>query len=418
MRSSSDNTAVTQHEAKVPFHRLGIIVFLLAMTTRLGYLYFEGWGQWEKWPDSLHYERIAWRLCQGMPYDDPSESPPAIWRPPLLPYIIAVVYWLSGREPVHVQIFLVVLGSCACLAVARATLRMYGSVPAILVGVAVACYPQFIYLSTVFYPESVGVFIIAICFLLLAHSICCPTLRIHWMIALGLTMGLGALCRANWLMSLIVWVPGLIVVRRLRMLRTTALPVLVCMVAWIGSWCPWTLRNYSFYGRPLIMITSSGGGNFYLGNNPDATWNSKTLVRKELDFRGRTPQESERELYLRGWQYMRNNPGRSFVLWCGKLLNYWMPLPSIRDHAVHRGKLAAAAASSAVVLIATVICFYRAVRERDEGVMLLLSVPVLDSLITAAFITPYRLRIPFDTILISLCAAVICYSYDRLRSKL
>ena len=95
--------------------RVTLLIFLLALGVRLTYVGIDGREQWQAWPDSRHYEKIGWRLARGVGYDDPSESPPAIYRPPLLPFVIAAVYRTIGQYPLAVQSVQAVLGGGAAV---------------------------------------------------------------------------------------------------------------------------------------------------------------------------------------------------------------------------------------------------------------------------------------------------------------
>jgi len=202
-------------------------------------------------------------------------------------------------------------------------------------------------------------------------------------------------------------IPVVYVVRKLRGFGSGVWSGVVSVLVWAAVWMPWTARNYLAYGAP-ILITCGGGLNFYLGNNPFATWNSKTDVPKPptmQNLRSEHPHELEREFYRMGLEYVRSNPIHAAGLWLGKLINYWHPVPEIKNHRIGTLKMIAAVGPSTLVLLAGLCAAVSAWRRRDWSVLFLLGIPLIDSCLTAAFITPARLRIPFDAVLIVAAAA-------------
>lgn len=412
-----NNARGALHERPIGGFTIGrgilILILVVGLVPRLAYIGLFGRDEWRAWPDSRHYERIGWRLAQGSGYDSPEESPPAIYRPPLVPFIIGSVYSITGRRPLAVQLLQAILGALACVFVGLSAARLYGCRVGVAAALTTALYPHFVYLPAVFYPEAVGVVLVGLCMLLFIANADRIQLRLPYMVALGFCTGLGALCRPNWLLTLPLLIPAVYAGRRVRGLASPMGPGAAAVLAWVVVWAPWTARNFCAYGAP-VLITCGGGLNFYLGNNPHATWNSKTDVPKPAimnDLRSDRPQDLDREFYQLGLEYVRKNPGRTIQLWLGKLINYWQPLPEIKDHPIGLLAMAVATIPSVAVLLGALCGVVAALLRRDCMLVILLAVPLIDSSVTAIFITPSRLRIPFDSILI--LAGVVCVASLR-----
>lgn len=392
------------HPAFAATLRLALIVFVLTLATRTAYLVVLQ-PHFGDWPDARHIEQIGWRLAQGQGYDHPGDNPPAIYRPPAMPMLIATVYKFVGRKPFVVQLVLATLSSLSVVALFYAACRLVRPKMGFLVALAAAVYPYFVFVAGTFYPEALGVFLLSLLALVFLLNVQRPRASVPGMLLLGGIVGLCGLCRPNWLITLPLAIPLVYVCRRLLHLESRPAPVFAALLAWGLVWSPWTIRNTFAYGHP-IPVSASGGKNFYLGNKADARWNSKTavsvpqeVIEREYELRN-DPPALERYFYGLAWQYVRDNPLRCLGLWCGKLAHLWQPIPAIKDHKIAALKLVAAAVPYTLLLLAAVAGAVIAIRRRCWELLALLTLVVLDSALVAAFITPARLRIPFDVILL------------------
>ncbi|RMF81536.1 MAG: hypothetical protein D6744_07080 [Planctomycetota bacterium] len=384
--------------------RTTVALVVLALLARCAYLLvFQ--PDVADWPDGRHNEQIGWRLASEGRYDDPADNPPAIYRPPLLPLTIAAVYELFGREPRAVQFTLALFGALGVGLLHRAALRLMSSRAALIAGAAAAAYPYFVFVCGTFYPEALGVPLMALVALLFLANCQSERMRVGSMLSLGLAVGLGALCRPNWLVSLWLLVPLVYVTRWLAGRPRAIVPMAAALLVWVGVWSPWTVRNWRAYGKP-ILITASGGKNLYLGNKPDATWSSKTGVKitaEDLVAEARwhnDPPRLEKYYYTRALEHIRRDPARVAWLWLGKFAHLWQPVPSIKSQNVAAAKVAAAAIPYACVALLAVIGFLRAAASRRWELVALLALLLIDAAVISFFITPARLRIPFDVVLL------------------
>jgi hypothetical protein len=88
-----------------------------------------------------------------------------------------------------------------------------------------------------------------------------------------------------------------------RWLKRSAWVVMATIVVVVIS--PWMVRNAVIVGAPVV--STNGGINFYLGNNPQVPVNLDRLadhgqVVRTLMEEGRSELEADRELYRRGWR--------------------------------------------------------------------------------------------------------------------
>jgi|GEM_PF-1453308 len=368
-----------------------------------------------KWPDSRHYDRIAWRLARGQSYDAIGESPPAAYRPPLLPVFMAAVYALCGHNVLAVQYALALVTAMVAPIVFSCTRRLAHRRTALIAGVAAALYPQHVYLCGAFYPEAIGVVLIALISwsaLALAQA---PTASYRLTGLLGALCGLAALCRPNWLLAM----PAAISIVLWKLHRTSAAirrsGLLLALLTWAVTWTPWTIRNY-FVHNKLILISANGGRNLYLGNHPSARWNSTTAVpipdtvrRRELALLD-APGELDSYFRQLAWSHIASNPLRSLSLYIGKFIHYWQPFFFTKSNPTPFYYNAVAALTYTPVLLCTVLAVLTSCRSTRRYLSLLLLLPLLDAMTVSFFITPIRLRLPFDHLLIIVTAV---YLYRR-----
>lgn len=373
-------------------------VFVIALGLRVTYLAANA-PTFADWPDSRHIEQIAWRLSQGLSYDDPADPLPAIFRPPLLPLLISGVYRMAGRSPVAAQYCLALLSSLGAMAVCYSAMRLYGRQAGLAAGLLYAIYPYYLYLVGVFYPEAVGVPLVATCVLVFLINVQAERMSSRWMALLGVLMGLAALCRANWLVTLPLLLPCVYICRWLGKRECRYWPAAITGCLWLVTWLPWTLRNAVTYDGP-ILISANGGYNFYLGNAPDATYNSKTAVQKPYVPRDLDPYTADRIMYQMGWQQVKQRPARTLVLSIEKFLYMWQPVPAITNHPIGRQQFLVAMLSDGLVLLAGLAGVVLSIRRRSWEVPLLLGIAVVDSAMASLFIAPQRLRLPFETVLL------------------
>lgn len=115
------------------------------------------------------------------------------------------------------------------------------------------------------------------------------------------------------------------------------LPVLAIAILWSRGWrrafalvagvviaiAPVTIRNYAV-SHQLVLISSHGGLNFYIGNNPEAdgTYHHVPGIRPTIAGQSEdAPRMEAREgsFYRRALQWIATNPGGAFTLFLRKI---------------------------------------------------------------------------------------------------
>ena len=180
----------------------------------------------------------------------------------------------------------------------------------------------------------------------------------RWVLA-GVALGLAALTRAPALI-LLPWLPLCLLLTRPRavsLVSSVLRPTLVVAASAAAIIAPWTVRNYVVQGE-FIAISSNGGINFWIGNNPLATGEFIYPPEAAPDLIAGSAHMSEAErdryFYGLGLDFARQQP-RDFVRLLGQKLFYslWVR-PSIGatygdQPAVELGRLAYLATYAALL---------------------------------------------------------------------
>jgi 4-amino-4-deoxy-L-arabinose transferase-like glycosyltransferase len=231
------------------------LVFVIALALRLGHVLALRSSPYFTRPvlDAETYYWAARGLAGGQ-----SWAEAVYWQPPGYSYFLAGILWLAGPGFLAPRLVQAVLGGLTAALTCAIGARVFGRAVGLGAGLIVAVYGLLIYYDGELLAPS-----LAIC-LQMATLYCAvraPTERRR--------VGWGAAGLLNGLTAVVV-VPALVLV-----------PVLALAARRWAGWfllgaavavAPVTLRNW-MQGGEVVLISSNGGINLYLGNNPryDAT---------------------------------------------------------------------------------------------------------------------------------------------------
>ncbi len=260
----------------------------------------------------------------------------AFFQSPFYPYFLAAFYKLFGHEPRAVLWAQAGIDSVSCVILMSAARRCFGERAGALTGLAAAFYRPFIFSAALLTKETFVVFGAS-----LFLSLCLRAAekgRIRAYFFCGLAAGCTVLLRSNMALLIpaaLLWFRlrrpepdgsgGLKVGGALSLLAGAALAVL-----------PATLHNFAA-SRDLVLVNSTGGFTFFLGNNPEATGlatypagvNSDPLLEESQSARlaeissGRAlkPSEASSFWFRKGLRFIADQPLR----WLGLTgLKFWL----------------------------------------------------------------------------------------------
>ncbi|MFQ5665316.1 MAG: glycosyltransferase family 39 protein [Candidatus Binatia bacterium] len=279
--------------------------------------------------EPLHYHRWATLILDG-----PIAPSPPFEQAPGYPYFVAAVYGLFGRSVTAVALVQAVLDAGTCVLIAVASRAWFGPLAGLVAGLFAAAYGPFIYFAGEMLPSTLFVFV---AMLALTASRCRTAVHraqrsvpVPWHLAAWL-WGLAFIVRAETVLAwpfvlLDAWQRG-----RRRGLSRTAVPLLLVVAAFVAI--------NATSAHKLVLLTTSGGVNLWLGNNPYADgvnpFISGPLVATERAVRARAADaaEADRMFRKRAVAFWRQHPSQAARLLWKKFVWTWTDreLPNSSD---------------------------------------------------------------------------------------
>lgn len=286
--------------------------------------------------DAAVYRRQAEAFARG----EGLEPGAPFWQPPLLPLILGCAFVVTGIHDATMRFMLAGLACTACVLTWALGRRLFSNRIGIVSGLVLTLYGPFLFFSQHLLPASLGIVLTLVAMLTLCT---CVTGR-HglWMWAVhGVAVGLATiniptaavlLIAAGWAAlstskpvhgpdsditggqadpsashlvsySLRHWITG--VIRGMAMLVGFAPPVLAVAV-----------RN-AYEGGAWVWVSTNGGINLYLGNNPD--WQNTVAIRPGPDWErlvreplaaGQSSTQAQSAYFARKvWRFLLEQPG-------------------------------------------------------------------------------------------------------------
>jgi len=264
----------------------------------------------------------------------------AYFRGPLYPYLLAFFLKISGGSLLVVRIFQALIGSGSAVLVYLLGGKIISKKAGLIAGFAYALYGTIIFYEAMLLIPVLFIFLnlLAVYFLLKYKGLYEPQ---KWLIA-GLVLGLAAIARPNILLLVplfLIWIYVTISDKGdIKKKLTIAAIYLAGLLIPVLSV---TLRNYIVTGE-TILISSQGGVNFYIGNNPDTE--GLTMLMPEIDlnealpwtdFTQATREAAESEVghelsaseessfwTKKALEFIWNNPGQFFGITFKKLVYF------------------------------------------------------------------------------------------------
>ncbi|HXF48804.1 MAG TPA: tetratricopeptide repeat protein [Verrucomicrobiae bacterium] len=294
------------------------LIFVFAIFCRLLYLSQIYDNPTFKYPtlDARYHDEWAQAVAQGH-----LTQPQAFFRAPLYPYLLGGAYYVFGHNYLAPRIVQYLLGAIGVVLLALLAARLFGKKLGIVSGLVFATYASVIYfegellLDFLLLPLDLLIFI----FLYKAKEKPSP---LNWTLA-GLWLGLSAITRPN----ILIFVPVVLFwiwycFHKSEMLKRQLKFAAFFLIGVFLPILPVAIHNYRAE-KPLVLIASQGGINFYIGNNPAANGYTSMMPGRlqtnwELaDIRAMAKAETGRDL----------SSAELSDFWYGKGLEFWKSQP-------------------------------------------------------------------------------------------
>jgi 4-amino-4-deoxy-L-arabinose transferase-like glycosyltransferase len=410
-----------------------VAVLALALALRLAFA-FGYWVDKNLTRDEREYLSLARSLVagHGFVYDEAvrSGSVDPFGRAPGYPVFLALVgggFRVTESVPTSVKIAQAILGTMGVLMVGLLARRLAGDRAGLAAAFIAACYPPLVWISAYAFSEALfwplGLLIAWQFDGLVAgpgptaegpRETLGPRRRALGLALLcGVVTGIAVLVRPAMLFFIPLAGLWLLYKRRLAAVVVFALGTIVVVA-------PWTIRNYSHYGR-FVLVASEGGVTFWTGNHPLARGEGDLaanleLKREQLALRARYPALSEEEMepiyYREALDWIKAHPFDWILLEARKV--FYLVVPIGPSYTVHSPRYyLASMISYGIVLVVAIAGFVRLGRDRGrtQGLWLLAGSAVLVCLV---FFPQERFRTPvIDPTLAVLAGALWLKRDDR-----
>ncbi len=285
--------------------------------------------------DSAAYRAAAESIVAGHGF-----PPGALTYGPLYPLLLALFLKITGGAPFLLHLAQVMVVSLAAPILAALGTRLFGRTEGFVAGAIAAIYWPWIYFDGEFLVEPVLIPLL----LLLAYLL----VRLEEkknrprgplpVLAAGLLLGLCAVTRPNALLFLPVW---FVLYAFRRRWRDALLLAAGCAVPIL----PVTARNIAATGE-FVLISSTGGINFFIGNNARATgrdsafpgltqWTFEKVHRLAEEESGGPLGDAEvsRYYFRRGIRFIGRNPAAWIKLTGRKVVQLLSAyeMPNVKD---------------------------------------------------------------------------------------
>ena len=264
-----------------------------------------------------------WTFAEGVAAGQGFRSTFEPWladRPPLYSYFLAIIFLCGGKTQLVVFVVQAVLASMASAVFYLCANRLLGWRGGLFSGLLFAVYPAILMFTQQILAEAIY---IPIWVFLLACLLFANEQERRWLIPVaGLFLGLLALVRREAILPggllavLLLWLQNPTSLKKLIQQVTVVFLVTILVIT------PWLARNAMVLGKPIL--SSSGGVNFMVGNNPLADggytpppteWQDQFVSLGELER-----DQKARQLSL---EWVRENPADFVKLLPQKFLKLW-----------------------------------------------------------------------------------------------
>lgn len=376
--------------------------------------------------DALAYDQWGWRIAQGQLSDGG-----VFYQSPFYPYFLGLVYAFVGHEIFPVQLLQCLMGALSCVLAFFLTRRLFNDQAGVAAGILAAFYLPYIFFDGLLLKGTVTIFVLFAGLVLFFESK--KRLEYRWILGAGFLFGIGVLNRGNFLLCIPLAVYGCWVgAERAKRLWRVGFFIL----GFSGAVLPATLHN-AWVGDDFVLVSYTGGINFYEGNNPMASGvhlpaphirtvpkyeeNDARAYAERQEGRVLKPSEIESFWYREGLRFIWNSPRRAFKLIWSKFIffinTYEVPdnynLYFMGEHGVSFLRLPFF--TFGVLLPLAIVGFV--FRKKTSEQWLVATMAVVYGATVVLFYVTARYRLPITVFLLPFSGAGAVELFNVIRSK-
>ena len=316
---------------KTIFPKKVIIIIVLALIVRLIFIfsfsdlkkdYYWEYGEIAK--NVIHGNGYSLFYFKGNKlehkYTPGTDILPSAYMPP--GYVTFLLPFMTVNDLVTRNILilliqtLIAIGSICLIYIF--TKKYLSSISALIAVLIVSFLPEFIYSVTSYTPTVIYHFLVIMLILLIMDYHDNPQNR--KLLLIGLIASLLIYFRSEFLLAIILFLFSLFIRKKFITASIILLIILILMI-------PWALRNYEVFNE-FIPLTTSGGLNFYRGNNPEGlgSWGNEITNKEIIGIKRDNKFEINlNRVYLtHALSYIKNNPGAATKGMFVKTYHLWL----------------------------------------------------------------------------------------------
>ena len=309
-----------------------LLLFAVALALRVLYAWFALGPHALPYSDPAEYDAVAWNLARGLGFSlEAAAGPyPTAMSPPLLPFLVSLLYRVVGHSYFAAVLFQCVIGALIPVLLAALGAALFGAAVGRIAGWLSAVHPLLVAMCGYLLTETLFAATMLLAIAAVVGWVEAPS-RVRALGA-GIALGVANLARPTILLlpaALLAWawVPLRAAVPRGERARQFALLLSGVALA-IG---PWTLRNASVF-HAFVPVSSRGGGALLVGNN-DIAWydparrggaaNEIWFRMGEHEFRGLSELEAQALARSRALEFVRAHAADFPGVALARLLRFW-----------------------------------------------------------------------------------------------
>lgn len=271
---------------------------------------------------------------------------PAVFRPPLWPFILATMYFIMGEHSEYGRLFYCLLGSGTCVLIYLLAKDFFGKHIALITGGIAAIYTGLFIWDGWLYTESLYTFFLTAFILVLSRlqqsnpaglsaQKRISAFFVPWqqrMVFGGIILGLALLTRptGSILVGLLCIWAALVIVGKMMPWQTAVRSILVIVLVALAVNVPWLYRNYTI---THTFVPVSAIGTVLVGAYNESVFRGENVIRGmwllpsdtiNPDFNNYTRADEKADTD-RALHWMQTHPGETANLLGLHLFNMWTP---------------------------------------------------------------------------------------------
>jgi tetratricopeptide (TPR) repeat protein len=240
-----------------------LAIFLVAIAYRVACFYDAGGHPLFRFPvvDAQYHDEWAKRMAAG---DWLGHGPDDVFKPPLYPGFLAVVYSIFGQSIRLIQWLQHILGAFSCVFIAILGGRLVGRRAGIIAGFLAAGFGPYVFFELQLLTPTLSLFLNTLATILLLPS---------WkdrcygrLLVAGILLGLSIGIRPDVIIPALLFLSFLVFENRHMLNRQLAARLSCLLVGILVIISPIIVRNYHLT-KQFIPISSNSGINLYVGNS-------------------------------------------------------------------------------------------------------------------------------------------------------